>query len=118
MPELTVAGKTIVLDEEDFLVNQDDWNHDVARAIARRLGIDELSTEQIEIIEFIRKYYRQYEAFPMLNYVCKHVDQPKQCMNNEFINPMKAWKIAGLPKLDGIHFVNVDGKHYQMETCC
>jgi hypothetical protein len=31
---------------------------------------------------------------------------------------MKAWKIAGLPKLDLVHFVSVDGKHYMLEECC
>ena len=31
---------------------------------------------------------------------------------------MKAWKIAGLPKLDGIHFVSFDGKNYRLEECC
>jgi len=45
-------------------------------------------------------------------------DKKKECLNNEFVNPMIAWKIAGLPKLDGIHFVAVDGKHYKMEECC
>jgi hypothetical protein len=29
-------------------------------------------------------------------------------VNEEFINPMKAWKIAGLPKPDLIGFVSVD----------
>jgi tRNA 2-thiouridine synthesizing protein E len=39
-------------------------------------------------------------------------------VNEEFINPMKAWKIAGLPKLDLVEFVAVDGKHYMMQECC
>jgi len=39
MGEITVAGKKIKLDEEGFLVNQEDWNCDVAREIAKREGI-------------------------------------------------------------------------------
>ena len=115
MSDVTVAGKKIALDEEGFLVNQDDWNFEVAREIAHNLGIDDLDEEQLEIIDFMRKYYYKYNAFPILNYVCKHIEQPKQCVNNEFINPMNAWKIAGLPKQDGVHFVTVDGKNYLLE---
>jgi len=115
MTEITVAGKMVTLDDDGYLVNQEDWNREVARAIAKREGIDGLDDEQIEIIEFLRNYYRKFNAFPILNYVCKHIEQPKQCLNNEFINPMKAWKIAGLPQVSGVHFVSVDGKTYQME---
>lgn len=115
MKEITAAGKRIVLDDDGFLVNQDDWNFDVARELAKTVDIEELDDEQIAIIEFMRNYYHRFNAFPILNYVCKHVHQPKRCVNKEFINPMKAWKIAGLPKLDGVHFVTVDGKNYLME---
>jgi tRNA 2-thiouridine synthesizing protein E len=118
MSDINVAGKNIKLDEEGFLVNQEDWNHDVAREIAKNAGIDKLDDDQMEIIEFLRKYYKKFNAFPILNYVCKHVEQPRECLNNEFVNPMNAWKIAGLPKLDGIHFVAVDGKNYKLEECC
>lgn len=115
MKEITVAGKKIAVDEEGFLVNQDDWNLAVAQELAKMNDIDNLDDEQIAIIEFMRNYYRKFNAFPILNYVCKHVHKPKQCINREFINPMKAWKIAGLPKLEGVHFVSVDGKNYVME---
>ncbi|MDD3618118.1 MAG: TusE/DsrC/DsvC family sulfur relay protein [Desulfobulbaceae bacterium] len=115
MQEITVAGKNIGIDEEGYLVNQDDWNLDVARELAKRAEIGELDDEQIAIIEFMRNYYHKFNAFPILNYVCRHVGQPKKCVNREFIDPMKAWKIAGLPKLEGVHFVTVDGKNYIME---
>jgi TusE/DsrC/DsvC family sulfur relay protein len=118
MKEIQVADKGIQLDDQGFLVNQEDWNRDVARAIAKETGVGELNDEQIEIIEFLRNYYHKFNSFPILNYVCKHVEQPRKCMNNEFVNPMNAWKIAGLPQLDGIHFVAVDGKNYRLEECC
>lgn len=115
MNEITVSGKKIVLDDEGFLVNQDDWNFEVAREIAKQMGINTLDDEQLEIIAFLRNYYNKFNAFPILNYVCKYIEQPKQCINNEFVDPMKAWKIAGLPKLSGVHFITVDGKNYLME---
>jgi tRNA 2-thiouridine synthesizing protein E len=115
MQEISVGGKTVTLDDENYLVDSGQWDLEVAKAIANKLGYDELDEEQLEIIRFLRDYYNKFNAFPILNYVCMHTDQPKRCMNREFINPMNAWKIAGLPKLDGVHFVSVDGKHYQME---
>jgi tRNA 2-thiouridine synthesizing protein E len=118
MANFTVAGKNIDLDDEGFLLNHEDWNSDVAREIAKNSSLEKLDDEQMEIIQFLRKYYLKFHAFPILNYVCKHVGQKKECLNKEFVNPMLAWKIAGLPKLDGIHFVAVDGKNYRMEECC
>jgi hypothetical protein len=29
--------------------------------------------------------------------MCKNVHQPKNCVTEQFIDPVKAWKIAGLP---------------------
>lgn len=115
MREISVNDGTITLDDENYLLDSEEWNQEVASAIARQVGIDELDEEQLEIIQFLRDYYRKYNAFPILNYVCSHTGQPKKCMNREFINPMNAWKIAGLPKQEGVHFVTVDGQHFQME---
>lgn len=118
MREIKEAGNGVILDEEGFLIDENKWNHKVAQEIAKQLGFSELDEEQLEIIDFLRSYYLKFHAFPILNYVCKHVGQPRKCLNNEFINPIHAWKIAGLPKLDGVHFVTFDGKHYRMEEYC
>ena len=118
MREINASGKTIILDDEGFLMDEDKWDRDVAKAIATHLDLPHLDEEQISIIEFLREYYRKFNAFPILNYVCKYTRQPHGCVNNKFVDPMKAWKIAGLPKLDGIHFVSFDGKNYRLEECC
>ena len=120
MTELQYAGKNITTDPEGFLSNPDDWDENAAQALAKHEGIAELTEEKLEIVKFMRGYYKKFHAFPILNYVCKNILQPKNCVNEEFINPTKAWKIAGLPKPSGIHFVSVDDKHntYLMEECC
>jgi len=119
MTSLSYAGKTVTTDNEGFLANQNEWNEDIAQALAREEGLPELTEEQVEIIRFMREYYHKYNAFPILNQVCKNIDQPRECVNEQFINPEKAWKIAGLPKLDGVHFVTLDGgKSYLLEECC
>lgn len=120
MAELEYGGKKIIIDDEGFLANTEDWDETVANGLAHNVGIEELSEDKLEIVKFMRHYYHKFHAFPILNYVCKNIHQPRDCVNEEFINPMKAWKIAGLPKPEGIHFVSVDDKHkrYLMEECC
>lgn len=118
MKEITVNQKKIVIDDDGFLVNREDWDEAVAQTLAKHLDIPKLDEEQLEIINFLRSYYNKFHAFPILRNVCKQVKQSGACVNNEFVDPMKAWKIAGLPKLDGIHFVTVDGVNYRLEECC
>jgi tRNA 2-thiouridine synthesizing protein E len=118
MAKIAYTGGNVEIDAQGFLANLDDWNEHVAQSLAAREGIPKLSEEMLEVIRFLRTYYKKFNAFPILNYVCKNIHQPRECVSEEFINPEKAWKIAGLPRLEGIHFVNVDGKHYLLEECC
>lgn len=118
MAELKNREGNAFIDDEGYLLNTDDWNENVARVLAKREGIVEISDDMLEIVKFLRQYFQKHKSFPILNYVCKNIHQPRECVSEQFINPMKAWKIAGLPKLDGIHFVSLDGKHYTLEECC
>ena len=118
MTEIECAGKKVQVDVDGFLIDTEDWDEDIARALAEREGVADFTGEKMEIVKFMRTYYKKFNAFPILNYVCKNIHQPRECVTEEFINPEKAWKIAGLPKLTGIHFVAVDGKHYLLEECC
>ena len=120
MEEIKEKALYIEVDDDGFLAEPEKWNEETARILARQEGIEDLTEEKMEIVKFLREYYRKFDAFPILNYVCKNLKQPRNCMNEEFINPMKAWRIAGLPKPEGIHFVAVDSGHknYIMEECC
>jgi len=119
MPTMECGTKKIGVDDKGFLANLDDWTEGVAQTIAHQEGLTALTGEQMTIIKFLREYYKTFGSFPILNYVCKHTSQPRECVNEQFVNPEKAWKIAGLPQLDGVHFVSVDGgKHYLLEECC
>lgn len=118
MTGIECLGKKVPIDGEGFLEDITDWNEDVAKCLAAREGIEELTVEQMEIVKFLRDFFKKFKSFPILNYVCKNIHQPRECLNEQFINPEIAWKIAGLPKSSGVHFVAVDGKHYKMEECC
>jgi tRNA 2-thiouridine synthesizing protein E len=118
MAELLCCGKKITLDKNGYMTDPENWDECVAQNIAEQEGIRHISEEQKEIIQFMRSYYAKFHYFPILNYVCKHVHQPGKCVFNEFDNPEKAWKIAGLPKFDGVHFVKLDGENFIMEDYC
>jgi tRNA 2-thiouridine synthesizing protein E len=98
METIEYGDTKIELDDEGYLANFNDWNEKMACGLAEHEGVDELSKERMEVIKFMRDYYRQFKGFPILNSVCKNVHQPKDCVNEDFVDPMKAWKIAGLPK--------------------
>ncbi|HET6515183.1 MAG TPA: TusE/DsrC/DsvC family sulfur relay protein [Thermodesulfovibrionales bacterium] len=100
MPILEYSGMKIFVDDEGYLSNMNDWTETVACALAEREGVDELTKERMDIIKFMRQYYMQYNAFPLLRGVCMRVHQSKDCYSDTFMEPLKAWKIAGLPKPD------------------
>lgn len=93
----THTTKKVQLDADGCLVHFDDWNEDVAGMLARCAGFAGLTKDQLDALQFIREYYRKYSFFPILNAVCKNIHHPKGCLQEEFINPLLAWKLAGLP---------------------
>jgi TusE/DsrC/DsvC family sulfur relay protein len=101
MPKLEYAGIRVDVDDEGYLLNFDDWNEKAACALAEREGILDqcpLTAERMNVLNFLRDYYKRFNAFPIVQYVCKNVHQSKDCEYEQFIDPIQAWKIAGLPK--------------------
>jgi tRNA 2-thiouridine synthesizing protein E len=101
MPKLEYADIQVDVDDEGYLLNFDEWNEKVACALADREGILDrcpLTRERMDILNFLRGYYQKFNAFPIVQNVCKNVHQAKECEYEQFIDPIQAWKIAGLPK--------------------
>ncbi|MEW6053603.1 MAG: TusE/DsrC/DsvC family sulfur relay protein [Nitrospirota bacterium] len=101
MSVIEIEGKKIELDEEGYLVHSGDWNEKVACALADKEGVSKtcpLSADKIEILKFMREYFKKHNAFPITRAICKNVNQPAQCIPEKFLEPIKAWKIAGLPR--------------------
>ncbi len=114
MSQIDRGNIKIEVDQEGFLSAPEVWNEDIAKAIAENEGISDLNRAKLDIVLFLREYYQKYSSFPILGYVCKNVHaESRSCITDEFIDPMKAWKIAGLPKPPQIFFTSFDGgKHY------
>jgi tRNA 2-thiouridine synthesizing protein E len=94
---IEVDGQKVPVDEDGFLVRSDDWTEQVARVLAGREGITDLPEDRMDILKFMREYYRKHNFFPIIRFVCRNVHQPRNCVTEQFIDPVKAWKIAGLP---------------------
>jgi TusE/DsrC/DsvC family sulfur relay protein len=89
-------GLKITVGEDGFLVNIDDWSGPVARVLAAREGIADMTEARLDIRKFMREYYGKHHFFPIVR-VCKNVPQRNNCVTEQFIDLVKAWKIAGLP---------------------
>ncbi len=97
MPILMHKDRKIVIDDDGYLVNFEDWDEEVARELAARADVKELTEEGIAMLKFIRDHYKAYNFFPIVNSICRNVHTPKDCVADKFLNPLIAWKIAGLP---------------------
>jgi tRNA 2-thiouridine synthesizing protein E len=103
MPMLEYNGKKIQVNEEGYLENPEEWDETVACALAEREGASKecpLREEQMEILKFIREYYKKFSSVPVVRAVCTNVHQPKDCEYIQFPDPIATCKIAGIPKLN------------------
>ena len=102
-------GKTYETDEEGYLANLNDWNKDLAEAMATEDKID-LSDDHWEIINFLREYYEEYQIAPAVRVLTKAVGKKlgKEKGNSKYLYELfpygpgkQACKFAGLPKPTG-----------------
>ncbi len=106
MPIVEYGGIKFNVDDEGYLSNSAEWNEKIACALAEREGIEELTKDKLDILKFVRQFYKEYNFFPILNAVCKNIHQPKDCISEQFTSPLLTWKLAGLPKPDNL-IINV-----------
>jgi tRNA 2-thiouridine synthesizing protein E len=104
MPEIEAKGRTIVLNDDGFLMEPGEWDEEVALALAQaEEGLDDLTDEHWKVISYIRGYYEEKEMAPMVRKVCKNSGFSLRHIFELFPSgPAKgACKLAGLPKPDG-----------------
>jgi len=73
---LEVAGNTLRIDDEGYLIDPADWNDQVAEVLARQERIV-LSEEHWAVIRFMREYYEQHHIAPDARHVMKHLAEFK-----------------------------------------
>jgi len=102
-----VNGKTLETTETGFLVSQDDWDKDVAEAIAAAEGIT-LTQDHWDVIDYLREAYFEHNGEQPNNRAILKAMQAKWAdrkVDNKTLfdlfpgNPSKqAGMIAGLPE--------------------
>ncbi len=102
-----VNGKAIETTETGYLVNQEEWDKDVASAIALAEGL-ELTPDHWDVIEYLREAYFDHNGEQPNNRAILKAMQdkwPQRKVDNKTLfdlfpgNPSKqAGKVAGLPE--------------------
>ena len=103
MAGLVVGSTTLDMDEDGFIQEPDKWNQDVALALAKTEGVDELTERHWKLVNYLRDYFLKFGAAPMIRKLCKETGFKLNEVYEMFPSgPAKgACKVAGLPKPTG-----------------
>jgi TusE/DsrC/DsvC family sulfur relay protein len=103
MSETTMAGVNVERDEEGFLKNPEDWNEEIASALAEETGIVELTEQHWKVIHFMRQDYQERGQIPTIRRIKNTGGVAIKDVYALFPDgpAKKAAKIAGLGKPQG-----------------
>ncbi|MGA2320925.1 MAG: TusE/DsrC/DsvC family sulfur relay protein [Solirubrobacteraceae bacterium] len=103
MTTVMLAGSSVEVDPEGFLVHADQWNEQMAEEIARANGIEHLSDRHRQVVDFMRKTYLETGSPPSIRSLGKISGVPIKELYELFPKgPAKlAAKISGIPKPRG-----------------
>lgn len=95
----TMAGRTIIVNWQGYLVNFADWDEEVARELARERGIEALNVDHWRVIRFLRDYYSLNGRMPLNRELREGTGLNLLQIDNIFPGGFKktAPRIAGLP---------------------
>ena len=103
---LNVNNTIIETDPLGYLLDVNQWNQDVALAIAEKENL-QLTEAHWEVIHFVRDFYKEYKTSPAIRMLVKAMAQKlgEDKGNSRYLQrlfpdgPAKhATKLAGLPK--------------------
>ncbi len=102
MPTATINGSSVHVNDEGFLTEYDEWNEDLAKALAAQIGI-ELTDAHWKAIRFLREDFKAQGETATIRRVTTVGGIPTKELFTLF--PKKPAKkmayIAGLPKPHG-----------------
>ena len=103
MPTETLAGTEVEVNDEGFFEDPDKWTEDMAPEIAKTEGIDTLTDQHWQVINFMRKEYYEKGTGPSVRALGKTSGVSVKELYQLFPKgPAKiAAKIAGIPKPRG-----------------
>jgi len=102
-----LAGRTLEFNKAGYLVSFDDWDREIAQALASQEGLA-LTERHWKVIEFLRAYYRIHEIPPSPRVIIQAIGQElsvygpytRKHLEALFLNGgcKQACRIAGLPR--------------------
>ncbi|MFT6406074.1 MAG: tRNA 2-thiouridine synthesizing protein E [Marinomonas primoryensis] len=101
-----MTENTMILDEEGYLLNLQDWTPELAHHLAKDVDV-KLTDAHWEIIYLLREFYHDFEVSPAMRPLVKAVTKKLGAEKGRSIYlmtlfpgspPKLAAKIAGLPK--------------------
>ena len=103
MPTFEFQELKIEVDEDGFILKPEEWNEDVAKALASTEDVQVMSENHWKIIFYLRDYYKKYGIAPMIRKLCKETGFSLKEIYELFPSgPAKgACKVAGLTKPTG-----------------
>lgn len=98
MAEKTIAGVQVNVSEEGYLENMDQWNEDIAKEIAKEVGI-ELTDKHFAVLNYLREKTKEGEALTIRKVGKSGIVNIKELYQLFPKGPLKfSSKIAGIPK--------------------
>lgn len=103
MASKVIAGKTVEVNEEGFLVNPADWTRDMAVELAKEEGIANLTEAHWKVIDFSRQSAGSTGSSPTLRAITNGSGVSTKELFTLFPKgpAKKVAKIAGLGKPEG-----------------
>lgn len=96
--EKVIAGKTVEVDKEGYLMNLSDWNEDIAKEMAQEEGIV-LTDKHWEVLKYLQEQYKKEVALSIRRIGKSGVVDIKQFYALFPKGPLKiSSKIAGIQK--------------------
>jgi tRNA 2-thiouridine synthesizing protein E len=98
-----IAGKQVEFDEEGFMANPDEWDKDVAAALAADIGVEPLTDRHWQVIELCRSDFQVKGDAPTLRRITKEAGVPTKELYKLFPKgpAKKVAYVSGLGKPSG-----------------
>ncbi len=98
-----IAGHSVEFDTEGFMVDHTLWNEDIAREIAQKEGIGELTERHFDVLKFMRQEFKEKGDGPSIRALKNRGGIPTRELYELFPGgpAKKAARIAGIKKPTG-----------------
>ncbi len=103
MPVLLVGEQTVTVDDSGFILQPEQWNREVAEVVAQDIPLWPLTPEHWRVILFVRAYFEEHKAAPMLRAIIKRTRINEKKLRILFPRSCRECmcRIAGLPQPTG-----------------